>query len=242
MKRLVAVSFVVAALMLAAFPQAATRTLPPAGVTALDTFLGGQVSRGAIPGVVAVVVNRQGTLYSGAFGKQNTAKNVPLTADSIFRIASMTKAVTSVATMMMVEQGKLKLDDDVSTYLPAFKSMQVLTSLRREGGHLRDAAEHEADHDPPAAHAHVRHRLQLVRPGPRARAAQDQRGQRDGAAARARARREVDLRRQHQGARRRGREALGRAHRRVHRPAHRQAARHGRHVLRGAEGAATRAS
>src|SRR6187401_1298038 len=134
MKRLVAVSFVVAALMLAAFPQAASRTLPPAGVNALNAFLGGQVSRGAIPGVVAVVVNRQGTLYSGAFGKRNTAKDVPLTADSIFRIASMTKAVTSVATMMMVEQGKLKLDDDVSTYLPAFKSMQVLTSYDEKAG------------------------------------------------------------------------------------------------------------
>ena len=128
MKRLAAVSFVVAALMFAAFPQAATRTLPPAGVTALDTFLGGQVSRGAVPGVVAVVVSRQGTLYSGAFGKQDAGKNVPLAADSIFRIASMTKAVTSVAAMMMIEQGKMKLDDDVSQYLPAFKSMRVLTS------------------------------------------------------------------------------------------------------------------
>ena len=46
----------------------------------------------------------------------------------------MTKAVTSVATMMMVEQGKLKLDDDVSTYLPAFKSMQVLTSYDEKAG------------------------------------------------------------------------------------------------------------
>jgi len=128
MKRLLVVSVAVAALMLAAFPSAAPRSLPDAGVNALNTFLSGQVSRGGIPGVVAVVVNREGVLYSGAFGKQNTAKSVPLSTTSIFRIASMTKAVTSVATMMMVEQGKLKLDDDVSTYLPAFKSMQILTS------------------------------------------------------------------------------------------------------------------
>ena len=134
MKRLIAVSFVVAALMLAAFPQAASRTLPPAGVNALNSFLSGQVSRGVIPGVVAVVVNKDGTLYSGAFGKRNTAKDVPLTADSLFRIASMTKAVTSVAAMMMVEQGKLKLDDDVSTYLPAFKSMTVLTKYDEQAG------------------------------------------------------------------------------------------------------------
>jgi len=134
MKRLLVVSFAVAALMLTAFPQAASRTLPPAGVNALNSFLSGQVSRGGIPGVVAVVVNKDGTLYSGALGKRNTAKDVPLTADSLFRIASMTKAVTSVATMMMVEQGKLKLDDDVSTYLPAFKSMTVLTKYDEQAG------------------------------------------------------------------------------------------------------------
>jgi methyl acetate hydrolase len=59
---------------------------------------------------------------------------VPLATDSIFRIASMTKAVTSVAAMMMIEQGKMKLDDDVSRYLPAFKSMQVLTSYDAKAG------------------------------------------------------------------------------------------------------------
>jgi methyl acetate hydrolase len=127
MKRLIAVSCVVAALFLAAFPQAASRSLPAAGKTALDTFLAGQVSRGAVPGVVVHVVNREAVLYSGAFGKQDGTKNVPLAADSIFRIASMTKAVTSVAAMMMIEQGKMKLDDDVAQYLPAFKTMNVLT-------------------------------------------------------------------------------------------------------------------
>ena len=135
MKRLFAASLAVVALLLAsAFPNAASRTLPAAGTTALDTFLRGQVQRGVIPGVVAVVVNRTGTLYSGAFGKQNTARNVAMTSSSVFRIASMTKAVTSVATMMLVEQGKLKLDDDISMYLPAFKSMQVLTSYDEKAG------------------------------------------------------------------------------------------------------------
>ena len=135
MKRLLVVSLAAAALLIAsAFPHAASRTLPAAGTAALDTFLRGQVDKGVIPGVVAVVVDKAGVVYSGAFGKQNTAKNVPLTTGSIFRIASMTKAVTSVATMMMVEQGKLKLDDDVSTYLPAFKSMQVLTSYDEKAG------------------------------------------------------------------------------------------------------------
>ena len=135
MNRLFVVRAAVVAVLLApAFPRAAPRTLPPAGTTALDSVLRGQVDRKVIPGVVAVVVNRTGVLYSGAFGQQNAAKKVALTPGAIFRIASMTKAVTSVATMMMVEQGKLKLDDDVSTYLPAFKSMQVLTRYDEKAG------------------------------------------------------------------------------------------------------------
>ena len=128
MKRLLAALLAAAALVFVAFPQAAPRTLPAAGKLALDAFLADQVSRGVIPGVVVHVVSKQDVLYSAAFGKQDAGKNVALAPDSIFRIASMTKAVTSVAAMMMVEQGKMKLDDDVSQYLPAFKSMQVLTS------------------------------------------------------------------------------------------------------------------
>jgi methyl acetate hydrolase len=134
MTRLVALSLAVAGLVLVALPQAAPRALPAAGKSALDAFLDGQVTRGAVPGVVVHVVSREAVLYSGAFGKQDAGRNVPLATDSIFRIASMTKAVTSVAAMMMIEQGKMKLDDDVSQYLPAFKSMQVLTSYDAKAG------------------------------------------------------------------------------------------------------------
>jgi methyl acetate hydrolase len=134
MNRLVAGSIAVAVLLLIALPHAAPRALPAAGKSALDTFLAGQVTRGVVPGVVVHVVSREGVLYSAAFGKQDAGKNVPLATDSIFRIASMTKAVTSVAAMMMIEQGKMKLDDDVSQYLPAFKSMQVLTSYDAKAG------------------------------------------------------------------------------------------------------------
>ena len=190
MKRLVAVSFVVAALMFAAFPRRPrARCLRRAWNCARHLpRRPGEPWRHA--GVVAVVVTRQGTLYSGAFGKQDAGKNVPLAADSLFRIASMTKAVTSVAAMMMIEQGKMKLDDDVSKYLPAFKSMSVLTTYD-EKADTYDAAEHPADHDASAAHAYLRHRLQLVRPRPRPRAAEDQPRRRNRAAARPRAGREV---------------------------------------------------
>jgi len=102
----------------------------PATITSdkLDTFLRARVAAGDVPGVVAMVVDRQSTIYSGAFGKADEAKNRPMTVDSIFRIASMTKPVTSLAVLMLVEQGRVRLDDPITKYLPEFSRVQVLTS------------------------------------------------------------------------------------------------------------------
>jgi methyl acetate hydrolase len=102
--------------------------------TKLDAFLRAQVAAGDVPGVVAMVVDRQSTIYSGAFGKADVASHRPMSVDSIFRIASMTKPITSLAVMMLVEQGRLRLDDPIAKYLPEFSRVQVLTSW-----HERDA-------------------------------------------------------------------------------------------------------
>ena len=104
------------------------------GSSALSTFLGDAVARGDVPGIVAIVVDRDKVLYHQAFGKQNVAKNVPMAKDTIFRIASMTKAVTSVGVMQLVEQGKLGLDDDVSKYLPRLKNPQVFSKVDEKAG------------------------------------------------------------------------------------------------------------
>jgi CubicO group peptidase (beta-lactamase class C family) len=104
------------------------------GTGAISSFLGDAVSRGDVPGVVALVVDRDKVLYHEAFGKQNAAKNVPMAKDTIFRIASMTKAVTSVGVMQLVEQGKLGLDDEVSKYLPRLKSPQVFSKVDEQAG------------------------------------------------------------------------------------------------------------
>src|SRR4029078_8093403 len=113
--------------------------VPPATITtegssALTTFLGDAVARGDVPGIVAIVVDRDKVLYHEAFGKQNVAKNVPMVKDTIFRIASMTKAVTSVGVMQLVEQGKLGLDDDVSKYLPRLKNPQDFSKVDENAG------------------------------------------------------------------------------------------------------------
>ena len=101
---------------------------------ALSTFLSDTVKRGDVPGVVVLVVAPDRVLYHEAFGKMDTAHGVDMQKDAIFRIASMTKALTSTAVMMFVEEGRLGLDDEVSGYLPAFKSPQVLSRLDPAAG------------------------------------------------------------------------------------------------------------
>src|SRR6185503_14877560 len=98
------------------------------------TFFADSISRGDVPGVVAIVVDRDKVLYHEAFGKMNVAKNVPMARDTIFRIASMTKAVTSVGVMQLVEQGKVGLDDDVAKFLPRLKSPQVFGAVDEKAG------------------------------------------------------------------------------------------------------------
>jgi CubicO group peptidase (beta-lactamase class C family) len=110
--------------------------------TAIDASLRGAVERKDVPGVVALVVNRERVLYQGAFGVADVASGRPLTADALFRIASMTKAVTSVALMQLVEQGRLGLDDPAEKYLPELANSKVFQSFDPATGayQLRPAA------------------------------------------------------------------------------------------------------
>jgi methyl acetate hydrolase len=103
--------------------------LSEAGTAALSQQLAAAVTRGDTPGVVALLVDRDGVLYEGSAGKLDVAGNVPMISDAIFRIASMTKPITSVAIMMLVEEGKLGLDDSVSRYLAGFENLLVITAL-----------------------------------------------------------------------------------------------------------------
>jgi methyl acetate hydrolase len=96
---------------------------------ALSHQLSEAVARGDTPGVVVLVVSRDAILYQGAAGKLDVAHNVAMPVNAIFAIASMTKPVTSVAIMMLREEGKLKLDDPVSKYLTGFDNLQVITKF-----------------------------------------------------------------------------------------------------------------
>jgi CubicO group peptidase (beta-lactamase class C family) len=86
-----------------------------------------------VPGVVAVAANSDGIIYEGAFGKRDLAKGTDMTADSVFWIASMTKALTATAAMQLVEQGKLQLDEPISKVLPDLAAPQVLEGFDDKG-------------------------------------------------------------------------------------------------------------
>src|SRR6266850_5478589 len=98
----------------------------------IDSALRAGVEEHGIPGVVAMVATPDAIVYQGAFGKREVAGSVPMTDDTIFRIFSMTKPVTSVAIMQLVEQGKLKLDDPVSKWLAGFDNLRVITKFNEK--------------------------------------------------------------------------------------------------------------
>jgi CubicO group peptidase (beta-lactamase class C family) len=83
------------------------------------------VDNGELAGMVVLVARNGKLVYQKSFGMQDKAKGVPMAADSIFRIYSMTKPVVSVAAMMLIEEGRLSLDEPISKYLPEFKDMKV---------------------------------------------------------------------------------------------------------------------
>lgn len=83
------------------------------------------VDKGTIPGAVVLIARNGKVAYLEAIGFQDREKKVPMSTDAIFQIASMTKPFTSVAIMMLVEEGKILLSDPASVYLPEFKTLQV---------------------------------------------------------------------------------------------------------------------
>ena len=92
----------------------------------IDAALSRAADAKEVPGVVAMAATDTGVLYEGAFGLRDVVDGPAMTRDSVFRIASMTKAVTSVAALQLVEQGKLQLDEPIGKVLPELAAPQVL--------------------------------------------------------------------------------------------------------------------
>ena len=99
----------------------------------VDQVLKAATDRGDAPGVVAMAATREGPVYQAAFGKRALPDGPAMTADTVFWIASMTKAITSTAAMRLVEQGKLSLDWPIFEVLPELAAPQVLEGFDSAG-------------------------------------------------------------------------------------------------------------
>jgi len=113
----------------------------------VDDVLQAAVENGDVPCVVAMAGDRDGVIYEGAAGERAPGSGEMVGPDTMFRIASMTKMVATVAALQLVEHGRLDLDDPVETYLPEFGGLQVLEGFDGDTPRLRA----------PASKATVRH-------------------------------------------------------------------------------------
>ena len=96
----------------------------------LDKVLDNAVGRaGGVPGVVAMLTDREGNIYEGASGVREIGKETPMTTDTVCALFSTTKAITGTALMQLVQEGKVRLDDPVKKYVPEISEVKVLEGL-----------------------------------------------------------------------------------------------------------------
>ena len=95
----------------------------------IDFYLNKAIKDNQIPGAVALIRRNNKIIYNKAFGYSDVENKIMYSTDDIFRIASMTKAVTSLAVLMLWEEGKFNLDDPIEKYIPEFKDLTILTDF-----------------------------------------------------------------------------------------------------------------
>jgi len=108
-------------------------SLSAAGAVALTQLLDTRARSGDVPAVVVLVTNADGVMFEHAAGRRDVGANATLHEDAIFRIASMTKPMTSAAIMMLMEAGRLGLDDPAGRYVPSIDAMKVATHVNPDG-------------------------------------------------------------------------------------------------------------
>jgi CubicO group peptidase (beta-lactamase class C family) len=103
--------------------------ISPEGLQGIDKLLQEVTGDGRVPGAIALVARDGKIVYRKAVGYSDVAAKKPMPADAIVRIASQTKAITSIGLMLLYDEGKFQLDDPISKYLPAFKNPKVLATF-----------------------------------------------------------------------------------------------------------------
>src|SRR6204780_1664459 len=99
--------------------------LSSARLARLGAVMAGEIERGRVPGAVALIARRGRLGFFESFGRRDAAAGAPMAKDTIFRIYSMTKPITSVAAMMLWEEGRFLLSDPIANYLPDFSDLTV---------------------------------------------------------------------------------------------------------------------
>jgi len=105
-----------------------------AGLARIDAYIKNEIAGNKIPGAIMMIQRNGKTAYFSSFGVRDPGTIVPMTSDTIFRIYSMSKPITTVAAMMLVEEGKLQLDDPLSKYIPSFADVKVGVEKKGEDG------------------------------------------------------------------------------------------------------------
>jgi CubicO group peptidase (beta-lactamase class C family) len=106
----------------------ASLTYPP-----LTAALSASLTRHGIPAAAVMVANSNAAPYHFEFGHCDSVSGLPVSSRSIFEIASMTKPITAVAAMQLMERGKLRLDDPVAKYLPELENLEILSGFSEDG-------------------------------------------------------------------------------------------------------------
>ena len=133
----------------------------------IGKVFGAEVDQGRLPGAVVAVARKGKLVYFEALGYQDKPADKKMQKDSIFRVYSMTKPWTSLAAMMLVEDGKIQLPDPVSKFLPAFKGLNVSVAtpnVDHRANYLRAGAGRARAHHPGSAAPHIGRRLRLRHP------------------------------------------------------------------------------
>jgi CubicO group peptidase (beta-lactamase class C family) len=118
-----------------------SRYFSSAGLERVSDYIGGEVRSGKIPGAILLIQQHGNPILFEKFGVRNVATELSMSADTIFRLYSMSKPITSVAAMMLMDEGKLRLDDPVAKFIPAFADMKVGVEKKDESGKIGLALE-----------------------------------------------------------------------------------------------------
>src|SRR6202165_4330924 len=97
-------------------------------------FFKSEVATGKIPGAIVLIQQHGKPVYHEFFGVQDVVSKTPMTDQTIFRLSSMTKAITSVVAVQLIDEGKFRLDDPIAKYIPSFANVKVGVEKKADDG------------------------------------------------------------------------------------------------------------